>query len=245
MKRNLCKVIVMGIVLMTSLSASAQINLGNLAKGIGQVLGNDLSSVISGKNNVTKETLAGTWTYAEPAVSFESSNLLKQAGGEIVASTIEKKLATQFSKVGITPGKFMITFGEDGTFSTVKNGNTTTSGTYSINGSKITFSYLEGTANVSGYAQMVNNKLSLSFDSSKLLGVIGKISKYTSGTLSTVSSLASSFDGMKTGLAFAKYVAPAKVAAPATTTTVKKAATTSTKKATKKTAKKKTTKKRK
>src|SRR5574344_2385598 len=135
MKRNLCKVIVMGIVLMTSLSASAQINLGNLAKGIGQVLGNDLSSVISGKNNVTKETLAGTWTYAEPAVSFESSNLLKQAGGEIVASTIEKKLATQFSKVGITPGNFMITFGEDGTFSTVKNGNTTTSGTYSINGS--------------------------------------------------------------------------------------------------------------
>jgi hypothetical protein len=235
---------VMGIVLMTTLSANAQINLGNLTKGLGQVLGNDLTSIISGKNNVDKETIVGTWSYAEPAVSFESSNMLKQAGGEIVASTIEKKLSKQFTKVGITAGKFLITFTEDGNFSTTKDGRTTTSGTYSISGSKITFSYLAGTASISGYAQMASNKLSLSFDSSKMLDVISKISKYTSGTLSTISSLAGSFDGMKTGLAFTKYVAPVKVAAKTSTAvTSKSAVSTKAKKATKKKTTKKSSKK--
>lgn len=239
MKKNLFKVLAMGVVLMTSTSAMAQINLGNLTKGLGQVLGNDLSSIISGKNNVTTETITGTWSYAEPAVSFESSNLLKQAGGQIAASAIEKKLSAQFTKVGIVPGKFLITFGNDGTFSTQKNGAVTSSGTYTISGSKITFSYLQGTANISGYAQIVGGKLSLSFDSSKLLGVVGKISKYTSGTLSTLSSLAGSFDGMKTGLAFSKYVAPVKAA----TTTVSKSTATKSKTTKKTTKKRKTTKK--
>lgn len=228
----------MGVILMTSLSANAQINLGNLTKGLGQVLGNDLTSVISGKNNVTKETIVGTWSYQEPAISFESSNLLKQAGGELAASAIEKKLSTQFKKVGITPGKFMITFGEDGTFSTIKSGKVTSSGTYSISGSKITFSYLEGTAKMSGYAQFQNSKLSISFDSSKLLSVISKVSKYTSGTMNTLSSLAGSFDGMKTGWTFTKYVAP-------TTTTVTKAATTKVAAKAKTTKAKKTTSKKK
>lgn len=244
MKKFLFKGIVMGIVLLTSFSANAQINLGNLGKVLGQAVGSDLTSVLSGKSNVSKESIAGTWSYSQPAVIFESSNLLKQAGGKIASAAIEKKLASQFTKAGITAGKFLITFGADGTFSTIKNGQVTTSGTYTINGSKITFSYLQGTANISGYAQLENDLLSLTFDSSKVLGLIGKISKYTGdSTLSTISSLAGSFDGMKTGLAFGKYVAPAKVTTTTTTTTK-----TAVKKATKKTAKKavkKTTKKRK
>jgi hypothetical protein len=247
MKRSLLKGIAISIVLMTSVSASAQINLGSLGKVLSQTVGTELGSIISGRNNVTKETIAGTWSYQEPAVIFESSNLLKQAGGKVASATIEKKLATQFSRLGITPGKFLITFGSDGTFSTSKNGATTTSGTYTISGTKITFSYLQGTANVSGYAQMEGSKLSLTFDSSKLLGVIGKMGKLASNSsLSTVSSLISSFNGMKTGMAFAKYEAPKTVQTAAATTTAAKTttATKTTKKATaKKTTAKKTTKK--
>lgn len=226
----------MSTLLMASVSANAQVDLSNLGKVLEQTVGTQLTSVLTGKNNVTKETIVGTWSYQEPSVIFESSNLLKSAGGQLASATIEKKLATQFAKVGITPGKFLITFGNDGTFSTSKNGTATTSGTYAINGTKITFSYLQGTANMSGYAQIQNGLLSLSFDSSKLLGVLGKISKYTSNsTLSTISSLAGSFDGMKTGLAFTKYTAPAAttvVNTPATTTTKTTAAKTTTKKKT-------------
>ena len=209
---------------MTSLSASAQIDLGNLGKVVSSAIGGEAGSIISSKNNVSKENIVGTWTYKQPSISFESNDLLKQAGGQLTSAAIEKKLAEQFTKVGITAGKFLITFGSDNTFSTIKNGVVTTSGTYVLNGSKITFSYLENSAKKTGYAQMKNGLLSISFDSSKVLDVMSKMSKYSANTtLSTISSLAGSFNAMKTGVALAKYVAPvAKKTTTAKTTVAKK-----------------------
>ena len=222
---------------MTSINASAQIDLGNLGKVVSSAIGAEAGSIITSKNNVSKENIIGTWTYKQPSISFESNDLLKQAGGQLTSAAIEKKLAEQFTKVGITAGKFLITFGSDNTFSTIKNGVVTTSGTYVLNGSKITFSYLENSAKITGYAQMKNGLLSISFDSSKVLDVMSKMSKYSANTtLSTISSLAGSFNGMKTGVALAKYVAPvAKKTTTAKTTvakktTVKKATTTKVKK---------------
>jgi hypothetical protein len=246
MKKSLLKSFLMGALLMATVNASAQINLGNLGKVIGNAVGGDLTSVLTGKNNVTKETLVGTWSYTQPSVIFESSNLLKQAGGKVASAAIEQKLAAQFAKVGITAGKFMVTFTEDGNFTTYKDGQASASGTYTISGQKIVFSYLQGTANVTGYAQLDGENLSITFDSSKLLTVMGKLGQLSSNsTLGTVSSLAKSFDGMKTGMLFAKYTAPA-----TTTTTTKSTTTTASKKSTskkssaKKTTKKKSTKKR-
>ena len=135
---------------MTSMNASAQIDLGNLGKVVSSAIGTEAGSIITSKNNVSKENIVGTWTYKQPSISFESNDLLKQAGGQLTSAAIEKKLAEQFTKVGITAGKFLITFGNDNTFSTIKNGAVTTSGTYVLNGSKITFSYLEGSAKVTG-----------------------------------------------------------------------------------------------
>ena len=239
MKKTILKGFAVAIALMASVNATAQINLDNLGNVLSSAVGSNLTSILTGKNNVTAENLTGTWSYQQPAIIFESSNLLKQAGGKIASAALEKKLATQFTKMGITPGKFMVTFGNDGTFSTVKDGTVTSSGTYTISGSKITFSYLQGTANVSGYAQLSDGAISLTFDSSKILGLVSTIAaKSSNSTLGTISSLAGSFDGMKTGLAFGKYTAPA-------VTTTK--ATTSDKKTTtaKKTTKKKSSKKRK
>ncbi len=237
MKNFFVKSVVLGAILMTSLSASAQIDLGNLGKVVSSAIGGEAGSIISSKNNVSKENIVGTWTYKQPSISFESNDLLKQAGGQLTSAAIEKKLAEQFTKVGITAGKFLITFGSDNTFSTIKNGVVTTSGTYVLNGSKITFSYLENSAKITGYAQMKNGLLSISFDSSKVLDVMSKMSKYSANTtLSTISSLAGSFNAMKTGVALAKYVAPvAKKTTTAKTTvakktTVKKATTTKVKK---------------
>ena len=248
MKKNIFRGVIMSAILMITLNVNAQINLNNLGKVISSAVGSDLASVITGQNNVTNETIAGTWSYQGPSVVFESNDVLKAAGGQVVSSVVENKLATQFAKVGITEGKFLITFGADGTFSIIKDGNVSSSGTYSINGTKITFSYLEGTANISGYAQMKNNVLSITFDSSKLLDVVGKINKISNNSsLNTISSLIGSYEGMKSGLAFGKYVAPVVTPTTTTATTVKPATTkTSTKKSTKKTTKKatkKTTKK--
>lgn len=76
-----------------------------------------------------------------------------------------------------------------------------------------------------------------------MLGVISKASKYAgSSTLSTISSLAGSYDGMRSGMAFSKYVAPAATTTTAATTskstvTTKKTATSSKKRSAKKTVK--------
>lgn len=231
MKKFFLKSAVVGAFFMTSISASAQIDLGNLGKVVSSAIGGEAGSIISSKNNVSKENIVGTWTYKQPSISFESNDLLKQAGGQLTSAAIEKKLAEQFTKVGITAGKFLITFGSDNTFSTIKNGAVTTSGTYVLNGSKITFSYLEGSAKVTGYAQMKNGLLSISFDSSKVIDVMSKMSKYSANTtLSTISSLAGSFNGMKTGVALSKYVAPVakKTTTAPKTTTVKKTTVKST-----------------
>ena len=223
MKKLFLKSAVVGAFFMTSISASAQIDLGNLGKVVSSAIGGEAGSIISGKNNVSKENIVGTWSYQQPSISFESSDLLKQAGGQLTSAAIEKKLAAQFAKVGITPGKFLITFGSDDKFSTIKDGVATTSGTYALSGSKITFSYLENSAKITGYAQMKNGTLSISFDSSKVLDAVSKMSKYSANsTLSTISSLAGSFNGMKTGVALIKYVAPVAKAKTTTTTTVKK-----------------------
>ena len=237
MKKFFLKSAFVGAFFMTSISASAQIDLGNLGKVVSSAIGGEAGSIISGKNNVSKENIVGTWSYQQPSISFESSDLLKQAGGQLTSAAIEKKLAAQFAKVGITPGKFLVTFGSDDKFSTIKDGVATTSGTYALSGSKITFSYLENSAKITGYAQMKNGLLSISFDSSKVLDVMSKMSKYSANTtLSTISSLAGSFNAMKTGVALAKYVAPvAKKTTTAKTTvakktTVKKATTTKVKK---------------
>ncbi len=229
--KKFLKSVFFGVVLMTSMNASAQIDLGNLGKVVSSAIGTEAGSIITSKNNVSKENLVGTWTYKQPSISFESNDLLKQAGGQLTSAAIEKKLAEQFTKVGITPGKFLITFGNDNTFSTIKNGAVTTSGTYVLNGPKITFSYLEGSAKVTGYAQMKNGLLSISFDSSKVIDVMSKMSKYSANTtLSTISSLAGSFNGMKTGVALSKYVAPVakKTTTAPKTTTVKKTTVKST-----------------
>ena len=229
--KNFFKSVFFGVVLMTSMNASAQIDLGNLGKVVSSAIGTEAGSIITSKNNVSKENIVGTWTYKQPSISFESNDLLKQAGGQLTSTAIEKKLAEQFTKVGITAGKFLITFGNDNTFSTIKNGAVTTSGTYVLNGSKITFSYLEGSAKVTGYAQMKNGLLSISFDSSKVIDVMSKMSKYSANTtLSTISSLAGSFNGMKTGVALSKYVAPVakKTTTAPKTTTVKKTTVKST-----------------
>lgn len=203
MKKQTFRSLIMAAMLMAATNVSAQIDLSK----IGKALGEGLTTVISSKNNVTEDKIVGTWSYTEPAISFESSNLLKKAGGSVASSTIEKKLKTQFAKVGIKEGSFKMKFAEDNTFSIIKNGKTSSSGTYSLDGNTIKLSFLKTSSGkgVTGFAQISSGKLSLTFDSSKLLTLMSKVGKYTSNsTLSTISSLAGSYDGMKLGLTFEK-----------------------------------------
>ena len=76
---------------------------GNTISGLGNVI----MSVL-GANQVSEAGLVGSWRYTNPGVAFTSSNVLAQAGGEVVAQQIENKLLSVYNSVGIKVGPGVI-----------------------------------------------------------------------------------------------------------------------------------------
>ena len=160
-------------------------------------------SAVTGSS--TSTSLEGTWTYTGAAVDFESDNLLTKAGGTVAASTIESSLDTQLEKLGITDGSLTFTFASDSTFTT-KLSSKTVSGTYSYDTSaeQVSLKFAK-VATVKAYVNLTSSSLDLLFDADKLLTVISAIaSKTNNSTLSTISSLADSYDGVQLGFALSK-----------------------------------------
>ena len=172
---------------------------------LGGVLGNILSSV-TGSLTTTQANLVGTWTYQEPSVQFESENLLAQAGGTAAASTVENKLASVYRMVGITAGKLVFTFANDGNVNYTL-GSRTFSGTYVFDANNKTVVITTTTGmNITAFVTVSGNYMSLCFDSSKVLTLFqaaGNLSN-SSSTLGNIASIAQNFKGMKTGFKFVK-----------------------------------------
>lgn len=169
-------------------------------EGIKSVLQN-----LIGTTTLNASSVKGTWTYESPAVVFESSNLLKKAGGSLVAGTLEKKMQTYLTKIGFAPGKVEITFDGNGKY-TMKIGSKNSSGTYAIEGSEITLTRT-GLLNhpVAANVAVVGNEMQMTFKADKLLEFFTKISNMsTNTTLSTISSLAGGYEGMQIGFQFKK-----------------------------------------
>jgi hypothetical protein len=200
MKKFFTNGVIWGIMLMVSPNVDAQINLGSLSNAVS----NAASEVVSGQSSTTKDKIIGTWAYKRPAVVFNSNSLLKKAGGSAASSVIEKKLQNEFATVGITADKMKLTFGKTGKFSGVVCGKNI-SGTYALSGSNITLNFQNGIQSLSATTQMQSGDLELVFNSTKLLKfmtAVGKLS--TNSTVSTISSIAGSYDGMQTGMRFSK-----------------------------------------
>ena len=169
------------------------------------LFGNILSSFL-GSKTITEEDLYGTWKYTSTDCVFETENLLKKAGGAVAANKIESEINEQLSKVGIKPGVCTFTFNKDKTFKASVGGRNL-SGTYALDSKDktIKFSTLFGLGSMTANVAKSNGKISLLFDSDRLLklaALLGSASGNT--TLSTLSKLAGSYDGMKLGLQMEK-----------------------------------------
>lgn len=181
--------------------ASSKTSSSNSSKSstTGGVLTSIFNNLI-GKKQVSETSLAGTWVYSQPAVAFESENLLSKAGGKVVANTIQTKLGTALTKYGFKSTS-TFTFGEDKSF-TVKTSNRTVKGKYEVSGSTITFySSLNrkvATANVA----LSGNDLQITFSANKLLTFAKYASALstTSSTLQLVSKMAGNYTGMQLGV---------------------------------------------
>ncbi len=211
MKKNVFKTATLGLMLMISVPAGAQIDLGNVLNDVlgssnGQQVGDlvsNLTSVFSSNKQATAEKIVGTWAYSEPAIVFKSNNLLAKATSKLAANKIEKKLQEYLSKYGIEPGTFSMTFNEDGTFTETIKGKTA-KGKWEVKNEKLVLT-VGGVKALSITTQIDGKDLQFVTDATKLLNLFKAFGTNSSNSnLKMVSSLMKSVDGMQAGITLRK-----------------------------------------
>lgn len=167
-----------------------------MLSGLGNALG-----ISSGKIEI--KDLAGEWEYVAPAVTFKSDNFLLKAGGAAAATQVENKLEPYYKAAGINSLK--ITINEDSTF-TFRQRITSVSGTLSKNpetGNYVfTFKALKRIkiGEMEGFIVKNGDRMNLTFDVSKLMTLMEKVSKFTkSSSISTMTKLLNQYDGITAG----------------------------------------------
>ncbi len=166
------------------------------SSGIGNIIG-QIVGAVTGKN----VTIVGSWSYSEPSVQFESENLLAQAGGAVATNSIVEKIKPYYEKVGFKAGALAYTFNEDKTC-TITLGSKKISGTYEYDkeANTIIITNKLGLKIMTAYATVSANNLALTFDATKLLVLAQTLgAKSSNTTLSGLTSLSQSFNGMKMG----------------------------------------------
>jgi len=159
-----------------------------------------------GNSTLTESNILGTWRYNGAGVVFESQNALQRIGGAAAANAIEEKVDAQLSKLGFNQNSCQFTFNQDKTFTGVIAGKSI-SGTYELNTSKNTLklTYLGGLSHTTVNVALNSGELSLLFKADKFqktLTTLGALSG--NSTVSTISNLLGSYDGMLVGFELKK-----------------------------------------
>lgn len=212
------KILLLALLAVLSGKAGAQTDLGGILGGVlsGFTSGNtsttdlvsNLTSVFSGNKQASKNNIAGTWEYTEPAILFESDNLLAKAGASLAAGKIEGKIKSQLEHYGIKEGLMKITFNEDGTFVETL-GTKEIKGKWAVVDSKLNLTfgqsvYTQGKT-IPITTQLEGGKMMVVTDATKILDLFKNISSQSANsTLKTVASLMKTVKGMKAGITLVK-----------------------------------------
>lgn len=175
---------------------------GNVSESTGNLLSTLITS-FAGDITTTATTIIGTWKYNKPSVQFESENYLTQAGGTAIAEKLQTKLVSIYKLAGIKAGTMTFNFKADGNL-TYSVGSITRNGTYIFDAAtkSVTITTANG-AKIKCYTTISGNNMYLTFDGSKFLTFMKTLgSKFS--VLSTASTLASSYEGMKVGFCLDK-----------------------------------------
>ncbi len=184
----------------TAVSTAATSAVGNVISAATnpQTIGNVLTSVL-GLDKVTKSSLVGTWNYQQPGCAFTSKNLLAQAGGEAVATSIKEKLAGYYSTMGVKASNTQVTFNQDGTFKAKIAGKSWQGNwTFDEANYKITMQGL--LLNVNCYAKKNADGIGLLFEAKKLLTVLQTMTALSGNqTAQSIGDLSKNYDGVRIG----------------------------------------------
>lgn len=212
MKKFFLKSAVLGMMMVFGTNVNAQINLNDI---IGAVTGNgesssstgdlisNLTSVFSSEKQASASNVIGTWVYQEPAVLFQSDNILTKAGAKIASNKIESKLQTYLTKYGITPGTMKMTFNQDGTFVETLKGKTIR-GKWTVKDSKLYLTFAN-VKTVPVTTQISGKEMMFVTDATKLFYLVkGVASQSSNSNIKTITSLMNNVKGMQAGLTLKK-----------------------------------------
>ena len=177
-------------------------------------LGGILSSVTS-TTNFEISDITGVWAYQSPAVSFKSDNTLSKIGGLAASAALEDKLAQYYDAVGLNT--LEITINTDETFAMKVRGITLT-GTVAKDGDggNLTFTFSAfGKISIGAVSAMAEksatNNLTLTFDVSKVITIIEKVSSIVNiSSIQTLVALLQNYEDLYAGARLKKIAeAPA------------------------------------
>lgn len=172
---------------------------GNGSNG-GNILGGVVTALTS--RDVELKDITGTWNYVEPAISFDSDNVLKKAGGAAASGTIVAKLAPYYSKAGLNNLTF--TVGADSTF-TATTGKIKARGTISSLGDgQFQFKFKAfgkvPTGSLNAFITKSGQQISVTFDAQKLMKIVNTVANISgSATAGSLAGILNSYDGINIG----------------------------------------------
>ncbi len=157
-------------------------------------------------------SVVGTWKYSAAEVQFKSDNLLAEAGGAAMLTTVESSVGKLYAKLGMDED-YSFTFNSDSTFTQtikVKSKPQTLKGTYSLDkeNNLIVLKYqVLGKINLGKVSAIYANNgtsLSILFDAKELFNMLKKISAAASSlsstaTLAGLNAVVEQYDGMLLG----------------------------------------------
>lgn len=174
---------------------------GSVLGGAGGALGNVLEGVFT-KTDLTVADIAGEWTSTGSAVSFQSDNFLKKAGGSAAAGALESKLDDYYKKFGLTGA--VLNIDQDGIFTlTIKK--LPIHGTIEVKSKGIfTFKFNAGglvsLGSMDAYVEKTPTGLNVMFDADKIKKIM-TLAATVSGNkmVSTADQLLKQYDGICIG----------------------------------------------
>lgn len=199
-KKNKIAFVLIGYILCTSVSGAQTKTTTNNTKpesGFSGLLGK-----ITGSSHKQMD-LAGTWEFQGTSCAFETDNLLKKAGGAIVATQVESKFDGMCQSAGINKGNTRFVFNTDSTYS-ANLGFASISGKYSLTASEpqtqLTMTYLLGLGKLNAVVRQSGSKINLLFDADSMLKLMKILSKFTDdSSVAVLAKMNDMYDGMLLG----------------------------------------------
>ena len=211
-KTNILKMAIAAIALTFSVGAFAEPtpqpdlkdvlgSAGSVLGGAGGALGNVIEGVFT-KTDLTVADLVGEWTSTGSAVSFQSDNFLKKAGGSAAAGAVESKLDEYYKKFGLTGAVLKVE--QDSTFTlTIKK--LPIKGTLSVKSKGVfSFNFSAGgimkLGSMNAYVEKTPSGINVMFDADKIKKIMTLAASISgSKMVSTADKLLKEYDGICIG----------------------------------------------